>query len=404
MSADRELQPVLNMYRGFSRITTIDDVREFKRDKRRELGLSPQGFVAADQPIGAKMVHRQAEDYKRLAEIASAEDSALPEDAWVDLVTPLESLDENIQTLLNEGGALPAEERQRQQAQAYEDAVDAAEKDAYNYLLEIGREIAQETDADPVSAMGTALSGTAPRIGTITPDRGQGRSRTLDGEGVRDVLTDMADEFGDGFVRGAIDDIDASTSATQRDNFYDAVADVLEEVTGTPPSGPDNALETIRSLSRQAREQERDEILERLSLAFGSRFSDVDGVIDTLTDRLERARGEAVQTADIVVEKRPGETATLTVDGPDVFDTFADDLIAQAQSQLPLADLELNNYDRVVVGEATVVGSRLEDVSFERGEVALEQRTEQAVDTEAEAVSVDRPVAEQFADDLLSED
>lgn len=393
--SDRELQPVLQLYNGVSRVNDLDDVRRYKRQLRQERGLNPSGFVPADAPIGAKMVHRQAEDLKELGAIAGAEASSLSDDSWIDLVSPRSSLEENKQTLFENGGALPEEQRVEQQYRQYDDAVEAAEQDAFNYLLSIGEAIGNQTDVPPKDAMETALAGTPPSIPPVDVQRrGSGRTGTtrLTAEQITETVSDIATEFSSGFVEDAIAEV---TEEYDRDleagAFYDAAADLLENLTGTRPFDPNDALEMIEGLTSRAREQERDELLERFSLAFGTSFATVDDVIDTLQSDLERARGTAIQTADIVLEKRPGESPQLTLDGPDAFDQHREVILSQARETLPVSEYAIDDFERIRVGRAEVVGSRLEEVDFSIGQQRL--APELPEDPDAANVSL----ADQFA-------
>lgn len=411
---EHPLEQYWGTYRGFS---NVDSIYEERDRIRREHGYpTGGGFIGADAPLGARNIYNQKRGFERLAAIATAEGSAIRED-WVDLVDVTLSVEANEQALLDAGGQLPADERLERDVDDVKDALERQERRDYNLLIDLCAELtASDQHGMGPDILGRALEGDLDSISPITIETRDGLTREFSAQRITEFINSVAENMGVDVVESAIADCRDMMDVSLEEQYdapelVDEVLDAVESLVGRRPTDLENAFEMLETLEQDIREDERQEIISRMQLAFAASFTDIDDVIDTLQDRLERARGVAMDEGSVLIEKRPNEPPQIVVEGPDVFDDYEPEIIARAQEHFPLADLSFQDFERVEVGRLTAVAGNLTDVDFSIGEERLDIDDDPPTDDTPPVVGPDAPtetdpdesVAEQFAQDVIRE-
>lgn len=411
------LEVYYSQVQGFSDVQEIRDLRD---EIRRNAGLPTGGqFIGGDYPIGAKNIFKQEQDFEELAKYATAEGSAIQDD-WHDYVDVRAlNLDENIQTLLTEGAARPEEEKLRQAEEQFKDALDQQQRRDYNTLVDLCSELTGSDAHRPGPAIiSDAVEGALDHVQPIDVRLQSGMTREFRTNTINELVDSLLENYGIEFIEEAVEECRELMDTTIEDEFdspevVELVLDNVERLVNRRPDDLQHAFELLEDLRTQAREDERQEIINKLQLAFAASFSDIDDAIDTLQERLERARGIAVQEGSVVLEKRPDQPPRLTIEGDDVFQDYEREIIARAQDALPLDDVDLPDFERIQVGRLQAVAGQLEDVDFSIGQERLDVDDDPSAEPDIDTPAVgpdapaepddERPVAEQFAQDVIHE-
>lgn len=349
-----------------------DFARRQKRDLRDEMGFSQQGFLPADAPIGAKTVFNQKRDLSRLAEIANSEGSAIQTGSWPDLVGLRENLNENIDTLLENGGAFPEGEDRFTGLRSLEpeEADDIAAQRARDYIVERCEEI-DEAGADGADALEAMI-----RDEPVPDVAG------VDMEQVNNDLEEMADEFGLDLVTDAIAEcrdrlpgpLEAGTAETQE------ILDELQERFGflegaisleTAVRELEDEVEEARSTASELQQERAREIEQaaanRLARRFGRQFDTLDEAVQEIQEMIARARGERLRIAPIEI-RRAGDDFLVRIEDGEDFAPFEGPTRRRIENELDLSNLSTT---WTTVGEVRLRGEDLEAIDLEVGRERL---------------------------------
>lgn len=344
---------------------SLQDIERFAREEklrlRDDFGFPRAGFLPADAPIGAKTVFNQKRDLKRLAEIANSEGSAIPTGSWPDHVGVRENLNENVDALLEVGGALPTGEERFTGARSLtdEEVEDIAARRAREFIVERCEELddAGVDGADTLEAV--VRDDPLPDV----PD--------VDLAALEDDLADIADEFGLDLVTDAIAECRDRLTGPE-DGLEAGTTEILEELQdrfGVQITSPETALDQLeRRVNISEREAEQ-AAANRLSRAFGQQFNTLDEAIDRLRERIAQARGERLRVADVRVRRAAGETRVFIDSDLEDFDDWRDNAERRVRRELDLSAIEPPQ--TVTVGEVVVRGGQLEEIDLEQGRARL---------------------------------
>lgn len=374
--------------------------RERRRDLRDEFGFSQSGFLPADAPIGAKLIFNQKRNLDRLAEIATAEGSAIPTGSWPDFVSIRDNLGTAQENLLEAGGRFPVEERER--ARIGEDEVD-----------ELARQNAIEFIVDACESIDAAGADGAGVLEAIVQGEQPPSVEGVDVDGIADDLLDIEDEFGTPLVVDAIAECRDRLAGPELEIGEEVdiaeVLDRLQERFDLPRAlSFEEALAALEERVEAAPADEAAEeeaALNRLSRAFGRPFDSIQDAIRDIQERLAEARGQRLDITPIEARRTQGGELRLEVEStdPDVLQ------FRGAARQRIERELDLSNLGPTFteVGEIRLRGGDLVGIDLTIGREKLGAVAEpQPLDIElgeaaGEQVGLEEATASELVDEFI---
>jgi len=335
--------------------------RENRRDSFTQAQITnPALFVLSDRPLVTLAPGQQRTAIERLREIATAEGSALIDQDWKSLVDPTTNLEANEEALLNNGGKLPIEEREAEQDTARADALEQEKQHARQTIREWADEIERAgVDAERVLTVlfqggESPLVEAAAEQGVLTPRE------------VEAALDEMAGAFSRGFVQDAIDDAREFTRS-ERERVEDQErrrirAELLEEFDVPEEAGLARVIEIIRTRVERARTQERAQILQRVSNAFGRRFESVDGMIEGLQDVVASRATPTIRSTEIRARQGVDAPIIRLESSAEVFTPYISQVRDRAREVLNLDNLVRSN---TKIGVLRLEGGEVAAISFD---------------------------------------
>lgn len=397
--------------RGINAFDVDDAVAERvkrERQQRRDLFSSaqlqnPYTTAKGDFPIVTLAPMQQKGVFQRLAEIANAEDSAIPDGSWPDLVDLTVNEQGNINALIDEhGGAFPEGEDPRERL-TDEDARSIEQNRAVEEILRWCDNL-DDQGVDGASLMSLLV---ADESGPVV---NEARSAGVDVDELDRTLQDIEEAFTRNLVIRGIEEcrdrLEGPT--TERQLTEDEVLGRLRENFDVGAATDfASAIENIQQQIEQAEQTGEQRVLNRLQRSFGARFEDVDDAISSLQDRIERGRGPTVRSAPIEARRQAGEARIRIASDAAVFSQFRANVRREARRQLQLGNLPRTWRE---IGTIRLENEQLADIDLSPGRDLLggvegedpfePQPAEPDEDEQAELPEPETP-AEQVADDLL---
>lgn len=367
-----------------SSLSAIEDfARQRKREIREQRGLRATGFLPADAPMGAKTLFNQKRDLHRLAEIATAEGSAIEPGSWPDFVSVSESVGENVEALLDAGGRLPeAERRERRLTEGEADVI--ARERAIEFIVDICEEIDEAGEDGPTVLEMVVRGDPLPDLPGLDEDAIVDDLEEIEAEFGRDLVTDAIAACRDQLAGPA----DGEVRPTQE------LLDEFRERFGVTAVTPDQAFAELEERLQTAERAGQEAALNRLERGFGQRFDSLDEAIDRLRERIATARGERLRIADLEVRRVGDEirvrvdTEGLTMEEEQLFRVWRDNAERRIRRELDLGQLPSPS-PWVTVGEMAVRGEDLDFIDLTEGRERLGEVAE------PEPLPEERPAREQ---------